>query len=360
MVGRRIARGPIRSRHAIVTVCALAVLLLTAAGGANRAGGSAPGATELVYVANADAGPVTAYASASSGATSPSRQNDDPNDPETYWDPWGVTFDAGRHLYVQTFLSDATSFVFGPRAKGTDAPKRIFMGGGPDTRSIAVDGLGYEYIATGQSSAQIEVLPPDADGQPGDLYHVRPLRTIHTDEATWFPWPDILTTDPQDEVLAAIVRSQGNAIEIFKGGPQGRSSPVRVITGSRTDLGSCAGGGQCDQMSIDYSALTGRIYVAVSSGTKTRICEFAGNADGDAAPLHVIQGPATRFVGMVITGAAVSQRTGEIYVMVKNGQFGNGEVDVFARRATGNVAPERTFTDATSAFVDAQGIAITG
>jgi hypothetical protein len=63
---------------------------------------------------------------------------------------------------------------------------------------------------------------------------------------------------------------------------------------------------------------------------------------------------------MVITGAAVSQRTGEIYVMVKNGQFGNGEVDVFARRATGNVAPERTFTDATSAFVDAQGIAITG
>jgi hypothetical protein len=340
-------------------VAALAVIAAVAPAMARaQAGGRAGHGAELVYVANADGGPVTAYAASSSGAVAPVRRNRSPNDPNTYWDPWGVTFDTHRFLYVQTFLSDATSFVFGPRARGSHLPARIFMGGGPDTRAIAVDGLGYEYIATGEGSAEIDVLPPGANGDPNNLYHVAPLRTIQTDEEAPFPWPDILTTDTKDEVLAALVRSMDNAVEVFQGGPVGVSAPVRVISGSQTRLGTCSGFGSCDQMSIDYAALTGRIYVAVSAGSKTRILEFAGDADGDVAPMRIIHGASTRLAGKVVTGIAVSPSTGEIYVMVKHDQFGPGEIEVFARGANGDVAPERTFTDATSSFADAQGIAI--
>jgi hypothetical protein len=360
VIRRGIASRPAGCRT-IATVGSLAALVLLAAApaasGHASTGAAAAGPGELVYVANADAGAVTAHAASSSGPVSPSRRNRDPNDPNTYWDPWGVTFDAGHHLYVQTFLSDATSFVFAPGAMGKDQPKRIFVGGGPDTRSIAVDGSGYEYIATGESSAEIDVLPPHANGRPGDLYHVQPLRTIPTDEATWFPWPDILTTDAENEVLAALVRSQGNAVEVFEGGPQGPSSPIRTITGPHTHLGTCPGQ-PCDQVAVTSSSLTGLTYVAVSESASTRICEFAANADGDARPVRIIEGPNTRFAGMVITGIAVSPRTGEVYVMVKRAQFGTGEVDVFARHASGDAAPERTFTDSTSGFVDAQGIAI--
>jgi DNA-binding beta-propeller fold protein YncE len=342
-----------------VVMAALAVFVaMTPANAGTRDRSQPAGGAELVYVANADSGPVTAYAESSSGAVTPVRRNLSPNDPNTYWDPWGVAFDAKRFLYVQTFLSDATSFVFGPRARGRHLPARIFMGGGPDTRAIAVDGLGYEYIATGEGSSEIDVLPPGANGDPNNLYEVPPIRTIQTDEQAFFPWPDILATDAQNELLAAIVRSPDNAAEVFQGGPFGAAAPVRVISGPETRLGSCPGFGTCDQMSVAVSALTGRIYVAVSAGTKTRICEFAGDASGDVAPVRIIRGASTRLAGRDVTGIAVSPSTGEIYVMVKRGQFGPGEIDVFARGANGDVAPERTFSDAASSFTDAQGIAI--
>src|SRR5262245_454842 len=66
---------------------------------------------ELVFVANAGSGPVTAYPALSSGAVSPAISIPNPNLPDTYWDPWGVAFDAQQSLYVQSFLSNATSFV---------------------------------------------------------------------------------------------------------------------------------------------------------------------------------------------------------------------------------------------------------
>src|SRR5262252_5367834 len=66
---------------------------------------------ELVFVANAS-GPVTAYSTLSGGPVSPVLTLSDPNLPDTYWDPWGVAFDTQGNLYVQGFLSDATSFVY--------------------------------------------------------------------------------------------------------------------------------------------------------------------------------------------------------------------------------------------------------
>src|SRR4029077_16082911 len=94
------------------------------------------GSAELLFVANIDGSPVTAYSTSSSGPVSPAIGIADPNVPNTYWGPWGVAFDAQQNLYFQSFLSDATSFVFSAEAEGSAAPARIFRGGGPDSRSI--------------------------------------------------------------------------------------------------------------------------------------------------------------------------------------------------------------------------------
>lgn len=45
---------------------------------------------ELVYVANAGSGPVTAYATSSRGSVSAALTVANPNNPNTAWDPRGV------------------------------------------------------------------------------------------------------------------------------------------------------------------------------------------------------------------------------------------------------------------------------
>jgi hypothetical protein len=315
-----------------------------------------------VYVANiANAGswPVTVYAAGSNGAVSPVRTVADPHKASTEWDPWGVTFDASGHLYVQSFLSDATTFVFPPKASGAAAPSRMFVASSPDNQSIAVDGKGYEYVAGGEAAEAIAVVRPGAHGDPAHQYYVPALRTIPLDE-NFNPWPGMLTTNARNEVLAAVARPKGNAIEVFAGGAKGSARPVRVISGRDTGLGSCTyvSAPACRELSIAFSALTGRIYVAVSVGATTHISVFAGDAAGNARPTRTIEGPATGLPGKVITGIAVSPRDGTIYAMVKSSQFGAGYVIVFGRDAAGNARPLRSFTDSRSRFVDAEGLAV--
>jgi hypothetical protein len=311
---------------------------------------------ELIYVANADSGPVTVYNARSKGVVVPAARVNNPNNPNTFWDPWGVAFDKPGHLYVQTFLSDATTFVFPPGAHGKTPPSRIFQAQGPDNQSIAVDAKGYEYIAGGEALEDLAVVRPGAAGRPGDLYAVDDLRTIPLDEG-FNPWPSILAVNTKNQVLVAVARPQGNAIEIFAGGAKGSTKPVRVIAGPKTDLGSCSA--QCDEVSIAFSPLTGRIYAAVSGGAeKTHISVFAGNAKGDARPVRTIEGRATGLTGRVITGIADSQRDGTIYVMVKSSQFGQGKISAYDRTASGDAAPMWSFTDRKSGFADGAGIAI--
>lgn len=174
--------------------------------------------------------------------------------------------------------------------------------------------------------------------------------------------------DSNNEVLAAVGRFDpvtflpDNAIEVFAGGTNGGASPVRVISGPDTGL-NCS---TC-KISITSSPFTGRIYAAVSdlAGATTRILVFAGNASGDARPMQTIEGAATGLAGLAITGIAVSQCDGTIYAMAKSSStlddplLNTGRIYAFARWASGNVQPLRSFTDATTGFADSAGIAIT-
>ena len=232
---------------------------------------------------------------------------------------------------------------------------------GPDSQGVAVDANGYEYVMGGEGTPQITVAPPNATGNAANLYSVNPVSHFTTDQDGFAPWASTLTADNQGDVIAAVVKASGNAIEVYQGGASGSSTPIRTISGPNTDLGSCASFDACDHVSITYSAFTGRIYAAVSSSSGTHICVFAGNASGDAQPARTISGSLTGLTGKVITGIADSQVTGDIYVMVKASQFsGLAVVSVFGRLDSGNVRPLRSFTDVSSDFQDAEGIAVAG
>ena len=316
-------------------------------------------ARELVWVASSDSGPLQAYAASSVGPVSPVRSVDNPQLPDTVWDPWGVAFGPSGRIYAQTFISDATSFVFGSGARGHALPKAVFMADGPDTRSIAVDSRGYEYVASGESAAVISVAPRRASGQAANFYHVNPVRTITTDEQGFEPWPDILATNPSGELVAALVHQSSNSIEYFTGGASGSSEPIQVISGPTTGLGSCSSFDVCDHVAVAVAALTDDTIAGVSEGSTTHISVWAPGATGDADPLRNIKGRLTGLGGQVITGLAVSARTGDIYAMVKAAQFnGPGAIEVFAPDASGDVAPLRVFTDSTTAFASGAGIAI--
>jgi hypothetical protein len=282
----------------------------------------------------------------------------DPHVPDTYWGAWGITFDGARNAYVQTFYSEALTFVYPP---GSSTPCRIFRVASPDSQAIAVDSSGYEYVLTGQSEISIAVAGPAASGTP-DLYSVPMLRQIPVSAAPFRPWPGTLAMGPSRQLVTPVLGSDGNAIHFFAGGPgsatPGASTPVRVISGPHTGLGSCSD--PCDQIAVTYSPYTGRLYVAVSQGQSTHINVYDGNASGDATPVRVISGPATGLAGQVVTGIADSQVDGSIYVLAKPSAFeaSSGTVLVFDRMASGNVAPRRSFTDASTGLRDGMGIAL--
>jgi hypothetical protein len=312
---------------------------------------------EVVFVANADSGPVTAYGAASSGSVAPVRTLDNPKLDNTFWDPWTVAVDSSSRVYIQTFISDATSFVFPSSSSGR--PSRVFRVTGPDSQSIAVDENGFEYVMGGEGPPQVFVAAPNADGKPANGYSVRPVREFPTGQDGVEPWASTLSVDKQGEVIAAITKVSGNSVEVFRGGATGGSQPVRTIAGSRTDLGNCAGYQACDHVSVTSSLSTGRIYVAVSSPLGTHIDIFAPGATGNVEPERTIRGKMTGLTGNVVTGIAESQATGDVFVMVKASQFGGpAEVEVFGRHADGNVAPLRSFTDRMTGFEAAQGIAV--
>src|SRR5262249_47580956 len=153
-------------------------------------------------------------------------------------------------------------------------------------------------------------------------------RTIDTDETVWHPWPSILATDLGDHVIAAIVRAQGNALEVFDGGAAGGAAPVQGISGPLTGLGACADPA-CKPIAVTFSPATGHLWAGVSAASQTHVSLFAGGSSGNVAPLRSIEGPSTQLAGKVITGIAESQQTGELFVLAKDSQFGAGQVLVY-------------------------------
>jgi hypothetical protein len=118
--------------------------------------------------------------------------------------------------------------------------------------------------------------------------------------------------------------------------------PVRTLEGQKTLLSRTMHG-------FSYDAIHDEI--VVNSPLSQAILVFRGGANGEEAPLRVIQGPKTRILGMgyaALSTVTADPENNEIFLPVGSGGYreagtgGPEGVLVFDRMAKGDVAPKRS------------------
>jgi DNA-binding beta-propeller fold protein YncE len=119
-----------------------------------------------------------------------------------------------------------------------------------------------------------------------------------------------------------------SSITVFDGDAQGDAAPLRVIQGALTQIDW--------PMGVAVDEINNEIIVA-NNGDNS-ILVFPRTAAGDVAPARIIRGPLTGVKGPM--GVAVAKD--EIYVA----NFGDHTALVFPRLATGNVRPRRVIRNA--------------
>ncbi|WP_262848717.1 hypothetical protein [Mumia quercus] len=224
--------------------------------------------------------------------------------------PFGVTKSAGR-TYVSNYVQNNV-VVYAAGANGAAAPLRTMTSGLDGPRGVAVDDLGFTYVAN--NNGLVSVFAPDADtgdapvktfgtgtgaalgldiGPTGSIF-VRKSTTVNVYSPAAVGNP--ATTTRQITGLGGgsgvHVTPDGTtwvdsaaALHAFAPSAAGAATPLRTITGAATELTSGIVGIGTDS--------AGRVYASNFHAFST-VLAFAPGARGNVAPLKVLGGPATR------------------------------------------------------------------
>jgi hypothetical protein len=169
-----------------------------------------------------------------------------------------------------------------------------------------------------------------------------PIRTI-SGPATGLISPVGLYVDAANNEIG--VESGGNSILIFSRTANGNVAPLRTISGAATLL-ACAIG-------LALDSVNNEIFVAnnnFSPGCTNRITVYARTASGNVAPLRTISGAAT---GMTfIQDIHVDPINNEVLLP----EVGVDDVRVFSRTASGNVPPLRVLAGSATGLNGAFGL----
>jgi 6-phosphogluconolactonase (cycloisomerase 2 family) len=259
-------------------------------------------------------------------------------------------------IYTVNNDSIDSTVVFSRQAKGNVAPDREFHTP-HGTFGIAVDEKEQEAFFTVQHSHAVVVFPKMAkDEEP-------PIRSIQGDH-TGLGDPHGIAVDVKNDVIfvsnfgstntmrrsTATTRSYGRgpqgkefwpldrddavpgsgrnvppSITVYPKKASGDAAPVRVIQGPATQLDWPAG------MAVDSDR--GELYVANDMGASVLV--FSTTANGDAAPIRVLKGPKTLL--KYPDGVALDLENHELWVA----NFGNHAATVYKLDASGDTAPLR-------------------
>ena len=129
-----------------------------------------------------------------------------------------------------------------------------------------------------------------------------------------------------DEIrdLVLVPQFYAQAILVFRGGANGEEAPIRVIQGPRTQLKAF------DRLALD--AVHNEIYVP----QRDEVLVFDGNAQGNVAPVRVLKGPDTDVRAASVAVDPVNN------LLVVGGMMGrrDGQLQIFNRTDSGNVKPK--------------------
>ena len=130
---------------------------------------------------------------------------------------------------------------------------------------------------------------------------------------------DIRYNEVNDEII--VPNPFANALLVFRGGANGQEAPIRVIQGPKTELDGP------DRMDVD----TIHREIFVPDGNQVLV--FSLDANGDVAPLRAIRGPDTQIAGQSL---AIDPINNLIAVTGRE-----RSILIFDRTANGNVKPLR-------------------
>jgi DNA-binding beta-propeller fold protein YncE len=120
------------------------------------------------------------------------------------------------------------------------------------------------------------------------------------------------------------------SITVYDKNARGNTPPIRIITGSNTQLNWPAG--------LFVDSERGELYVANDGGGS--ILVFSTSAQGNAAPIRVLKGPRTLL--SYPSSVFVDLKNDEMWVA----NFGNHRATVYPRTAAGDTAPIREIRSA--------------
>ncbi len=142
---------------------------------------------------------------------------------------------------------------------------------------------------------------------------------------------DIRYDAVHDEFL--VTNPFAQAILVFRGGANGEEAPIRVIQGPNTQLqGTGAAAGGVDRLDVDP------IHDEIVVPAGDRILVYPRTGNGDVPPLRVIQGPETTLRRAQAIAVDPLQN---VIVAGTNRQYQNGlgALLIFDRAAAGNAKP---------------------
>lgn len=172
-----------------------------------------------------------------------------------------------------------------------------------------------QYIYVGDMDAQIRVFKATATG------NVLPVRVI-TGSNTQLIYPAWLFTGKTGELWASNFANPGGNIEAFSLTASGNASPVIDISGSNTNVSAASG-------------LFRDSHGDVISGNDTNnsVSFFGPGSNGNVAPVRIIAGSSTQinFLG----GIWIDPISKNVFVV----SFGNNSILAFNPTSNGNVAP---------------------
>jgi 6-phosphogluconolactonase (cycloisomerase 2 family) len=235
-----------------------------------------------------------------------------------------------------------------PRDAEASKPLRVIEGENTDleyNNGLYIDPKTSEIYSVASDTADNMIVFPY--GAQGDLPPARRLRTPHRNFAT-------AVDEEKSEVFITI--QYPPKVVVYHKQASGDDKPIRILEGPRTGLADAHG------LAIDVKTRLMFVgnWTAVSdyksAGTGTfqqpSIRVFPLDANGDVAPLRVIQGPKTRLNWAA--AMAIDPGAGMLYVANDVGH----EILVFRETDNGDVAPTRTLKGPKTGISNPTGVAL--
>lgn len=256
-------------------------------------------------------------------------------------------------VYVADFMGQAIR-VYAAGATGNSAAVRVLnppLLGQPRRVAISTE---HDELITTVSGCCIAAYPRTASGNGA-----APLRMVQwgglTGSLTRLDYPQgVALRKSSDEIIVVDAEqnpdtSYTGVVLFFDRMASGNVAPTRVLKGTQTLLGAGAYG-------VAYDAAHDEIIVLSADSTTTRISTFAGTASGDTAPVRSIAGNLT----LLEAAAGMVYASDSATIYVSQGGY-NGHLPrvlAFARMANGNVAPMRVIEGAATTLAQPGGLEV--